>query len=95
VPHTEGMKIGTWARNALASKACKEVYMVVVCVIVLDVEIENTTGRELKIRRQYKNSKQKQGREEIDDVWGEEAKCGGKVSHCNDRANVIAVGRAT
>jgi hypothetical protein len=66
--------------------------MLVVFIIVLDVEIENTTCWELKTTRQCKNSKQKEGREKTDDAWGEEATCGGKVSHCNDRANVTAVG---
>jgi hypothetical protein len=57
------MKIGTRARNALALKACKEVYMLVVCVIALDVEIENTTCWKLKMVRQYKSSKEsKEGR---------------------------------
>jgi hypothetical protein len=33
---TEGMKICTWAHTALALEACKEVYMLVVFIIVLD-----------------------------------------------------------
>jgi hypothetical protein len=60
----EGMKIGTRECNALASKACKDMYVLVVIIIVSEVEIDNATCWELKTTRQYKNSKQKQGVED-------------------------------